>query len=64
MIFYLSRTSSRRLKVMGVRKNGTREGNTRGEKKLPLPSRVSLARPVLSCAVTSKRLLRRILEED
>ena len=65
MIFYLNRTSSRRLKVTGERKNGTREGNTmRGEKKLPLPSRVSLSRAVLSCAVTFKRLLSGILKED
>ena len=31
----------------------------RGE-ELPLPSRVSLACPVLSCTVTSKRLIRRL----
>jgi len=47
---------SRRLEVMGIKKNGTREENTRGEKE----SCVSLVRPVLSCAVTSKRLLRRL----
>ena len=35
---------------MGARKNGALEGKT------PLPSLVSLARPVLSWAVTSKRL--------
>ena len=39
---------------MGARKNGALEGKT------PLPSLVSLARPVLSWAVTSKRLLRRL----
>ena len=49
---------SRRLKVMGSRKNGhgAREGNT----PLPLPSCVSLARLFLSCAVTSKQLLHRL----
>ena len=47
---------SRRLEVMGIKKNGAREENTRGEKE----SCVSLVRPVLSCAVTSKRLLRRL----
>ena len=36
---------------MGARKNGAREGNTR----------VSLSRPVLSYAVTSKRVLRSLL---
>ena len=44
------------LEVMGIKKNGAREENTRGEEE----SRVSLVRPVLSCAVTSKRLLRRL----
>ena len=49
----------RRLEKMGARKNAreTRDG------VLPLPSRVSLARPVLSsflAPVTSKRLLRRL----
>ena len=47
---------SRRLEVMGIKKKGAREKNTRGEKE----SRVSLVLPVLSCAVTSKRLLRRL----
>lgn len=45
---------------MGTKKNGASEGNTRGEKELPLPSRVSLSRRVLFCAVTFKRLLRRL----
>ena len=44
---------SRCLEVMGIKKH---EENTRGEKE----SRVPLVRPVLSCAVTSKRLLRRL----
>ena len=35
------------LKVMGVRKNGAREGGGGGEKELPLPSHVFLTRPVL-----------------
>ena len=48
--------SSRGLEVMGSRKNRAREGNT----PLPLPSSVSFARLFLSCAVTSKRLLRRL----
>ena len=43
-----------RLEVMGARKNGALEGKT------PLPSLVPLAHPVLSWAVTSKRLLRRL----
>ena len=47
---------SRRLEVMGSRKNGAREGNT----PFTLPSSVSFARIFLSCAVTSKRLLRRL----
>ena len=47
---------SRRLEVMGIKKNGAREKNTRGDKE----SRVSLVRPVVSCAVTSRRLLRRL----
>ena len=47
---------SRCLEVMGIKKNGAREENTRGEKE----SRVPLVRPVLSCAVTSKRLLPRL----
>ena len=48
--------------VMGSRKNGTRDGDTRDT----LPSSVSLARPFLSCAffarsfITFKRLLRRL----
>ena len=46
---------------MGARKNEPREGNTRGEKELPLPLRVSLARPVLSYAATSKRPLLRLM---
>ena len=58
--FNLSRARSRRLEVMGAKKNGASEGNTRGEKELPLPSRVSLSRRVLFCAVTFKRLLRRL----
>ena len=33
---------------MEVRKNEAREGDKRVERELPLPSRVSLARPVLS----------------
>ena len=48
--------SSRGLEVMGSRKSGAREGNT----PLPLPSSVSFARLFLSCAVTSKHLLRRL----
>ena len=48
--------SSRGLEVMGSRKNRARQGNT----PLPLPSSVSFARLFLSCAVTSKRLLRRL----
>ena len=47
---------SRHLEVIGITKNGAREENTRGEKGSP----VSLVRPVLSFAVTSKRLLRRL----
>ena len=35
---------SRRLEVVGTRKNGRPEGDTRGERELPHPSRVSLAR--------------------
>ena len=35
---------SRRLEVVGTRKTGAREGDTRGERKLPHPLRVSLAR--------------------
>ena len=58
--FNLSRARSRRLQVIGAKKNGASEGNTRGEKELPLPSRVSLSRRVLFCAVTFKRLLRRL----
>lgn len=58
--FNLSRARSRQLEVMGAKKNGASEGNTRGEKELPLPSRVSLSRRVLFCAVTFKRLLRRL----
>ena len=58
--FNLSRARSRRLEVMGAKKNGASEGNTRGEKELPLPSRVSLSRRVPFCAVTFKRLLRRL----
>ena len=34
---------SRRLKVVGTRKTGAREGDTRGERELPHPMRVSLA---------------------
>ena len=34
---------------MGARKNGAREGDTRGERELPLPLRVSLEGTVLSC---------------
>ena len=48
--------SSRGLEVMGSRKNWAREGNT----PLPLHSSVSFARLFLSCAVTSKHLLRRL----
>lgn len=40
---------SRRLEWMDARKNWTREGDTRGERGFPLPTRVSLVRPVLSC---------------
>ena len=36
--------ASRRLEVMGAGKNRAREGDTRGERALPLPSRVSLSR--------------------
>ena len=31
---------SRRLELVGARKNGAREGDTQGERELPLPSRV------------------------
>ena len=53
---------SRRLGVMGARKNGAREGDTRGERELPLPLRVSLARePFFPAPITSKqRRLRRL----
>ena len=60
VVVLLSILRSRRLEVMDAKKNGTSEGNTRGEKELPLPSRVSLSRRVLFCAVTSKRQLRRL----
>ena len=49
------------MEIMGARKNEPREGNTRGEKELPLPLRVSLARSVLSYAATSKRPLLRLM---
>ena len=47
---------SRRLEVMDIKKNGAGEENTRGEKE----SRVSFVLTVLSCAVTSRHLLRRL----
>ena len=49
------------MEVMGARKNEPSERNTRRKKELPLPLRVSLARPVLSYAVPSKRLLSRLM---
>ena len=45
---------SRRLEVMGARKNGAREGDMRGERELPLSSSVSLVLPV-------RRLQQRLL---
>ena len=47
---------SRRLEVMDIKKNGAGEENTRGEKE----SRVSFVLTVLSYAVTSRCLLRRL----
>ena len=45
-VVHLAYLRSRSLEVMGARKNGAREGDMRGERKLPLSSSVSLARPV------------------
>ena len=50
---------SRRLEVVGARKNRRARG-----RYLPLPSRVSLARPFFLAFTTSKRLLSRLREHD
>ena len=47
-------SSSRRLEVMGARKNGAREWDTRGERVSPLRA------PFPPVPITSKRLLRRL----
>ena len=59
--WWLPSLRSRHMEIMSARKNDPRDGNTRGEKELPLPLRVSLARPVLSYEATSKRPLLRLM---
>ena len=53
---------SRRLELVGARKNGAREGDTQGERELPLPSRVFRALVFFFHPNTSKGLPSRLLQ--